>query len=412
MVGFASRSVHPTQLEMTGNRHLPDKEGCRGYCGAKAFAGNEDKAEKPGLWRRFWDRFRLRRYKLKPADVAKRLALPEAHRGHTDAQWEWWCFNGHLETASGRKFDYFWSFFKVIMDDDTFLGIPVRYFTKPFYVPFFFGGTSLFDHEKKKYVFGVRSTLPFFWMANYSKEDMDLRLLDYTARREEDDTFRVRSSVRRNKLNLQLTPVRPPILYGYKGNGVLDFPKARHNYYSLPRLETTGTIKTGRKLETVTGVSWMDHQYGFIHNEEFRGWDWMCAHLDNGVDLMFVHVRLFNGEVLRQSTGAVMYPDGRTVHLRKEKFILKPLRYWKSRFTRITYAVDWEMEVPGMGIRLRSRAHVDAQQMILWPMVFWEGSNSISGVFEGEGVNGQGFLETFGDYNPFGRRIYKTGMRR
>jgi predicted secreted hydrolase len=397
---------------MTDSGQLPDREGCRGYCGAKASAGNEDKAEKPGSWGKFWDRFRLRRYHLKPADVAKRLALPEEHRGHTDAQWEWWYFNGHLETASGRKFDYFWSFFKVIMDDDTFLGIPVRYVTKPLYVPFFFGGTSLFDHEKKKYVFGVRSTLPFFWMARYSKEDMDLRLLDYTARREEDDTFRVRSSVRRNKLDLQLTPVRPPILYGYKGNGVLDFPEARHNYYSLPRLETTGTIRTGRKLETVTGVSWMDHQYGFIYSEEFRGWEWMCAHLDNGVDLMFAHVRLFDGKVLPQSTGAVMYPDGRTVHIRKEEFTLKPLRYWKSRLTRITYAVDWEMEIPGMGIQLRSRAHVDAQQMIVWPMIFWEGSNSVSGVFEGQGVNGQGFLETFGDYNPFGRGMYKTGMRR
>jgi predicted secreted hydrolase len=397
---------------MADSGQLPDKEGCRGYCGAKASAGNEDKAEKPGLWEGFWDRFRLRRYQLRPANVAKRLAFPEEHRGHTDAQWEWWYFNGHLETASGRKFDYFWSFFKVIMDDDTFLGIPVRYVTKPFYVPFFFGGTSLFDHEKKKYLFGVRSTLPFFWMANYSKEDMDLRLLDYTARREEDDTFRVRSSVRRNKLDLQLTPVRPPILYGYKGNGVLDFPEARHNYYSLPRLETTGTIKTGRKLETVTGISWMDHQYGFIYSEEFRGWEWMCAHLDNGVDLMFAHVRLFDGEVLPQSTGAVMYPDGRAVLLGKEEFSLKPLRYWKSRLTRITYAVDWEMEVPGMGIRLVSHAHVDAQQMILWPMIFWEGSNSISGVFEGEEVNGRGFLETFGDYNPFGRGMYKTGMRR
>jgi predicted secreted hydrolase len=107
-----------------------------------------------------------------------------------------------------------------------------------------------------------------------------------------------------------------------------------------------------------------------------------------------------------------MYPDGRTVLLTKKEFVLKPLRYWKSWLTRITYAVDWEMEVPGMGIRLRSRAHVDAQQMILWPMIFWEGSNSVSGVFEEEEVKGQGFLETFGDYNPFGRRFYKTGRRR
>lgn len=373
---------------------------------------NEDRLQLPGFWEKFWDRFRFGRYELKPADPAKRVTLPEEHRGHTDAQWEWWYFNGHLKTASGRKFDYFWSFFKVIMDDDTFLGIPVRYFTKPFYVPFFFGGTSLFDHEKKKYVFGVRSTLPLFWMAGYSKKDLDLWLFDYTARREEDNTFRVRSSVRCNKLDLQLTPVRPPILYGYSGNGVLDFPEARHNYYSLPRLETSGTIVTGRKMETVTGISWMDHQYGFIHNDDFKGWDWMCVHLDNGVDMMFAHVRLFDGEVMRQSCGAIMYPDGRAVLLRKKEFTLKPLRYWKSRLTRITYAVDWDMEVPGMGIRLRSRAHVDAQQMILWPMIFWEGSNSVSGVFGGQEVSGQGFLETFGNYNPFGRGLYKTGMRR
>jgi predicted secreted hydrolase len=197
-----------------------------------------------------------------------------------------------------------------------------------------------------------------------------------------------------------------------KGHGVLDFPRARHNYYSLPRLQTTGTIKTGRKTETVTGISWMDHQYGFIYSEEFKGWDWMCAHLDNGMDLMFSQVRLFDGEVLPQSCGAVMFADGRTVLLRRREFVLKPLRYWRSRLTGTTYATDWEMEVPEMGIRLISRAHVDAQQMILWPMIFWEGSNAVSGVFEGQEVTGQGFLETLGDYSSFARRLYKTGMRR
>jgi predicted secreted hydrolase len=372
---------------------------------------NEGEAKILGLWEKSWDRFRLSRYRLKSADPNKRLVLPEEHRGHTDAQWEWWFFSGHLETASGGRYDYFWSFFKVIMDDDTFLGVPVRYFTKPFYVPFFFGGTGLLDHEKKKYVFGVRSTLPFFWMADYSRSDLDLRLFDYRARREEDGTFSVGSSVRKNRLSLQLTSVRPPILYGDEGNGVLDFPKARHYYYSLPRLETSGTITIGRKVEAVAGISWMDHQWGFIYNEGFDGWEWMCAHLDNGVDLMFGRVRWFGGEVLPQSFGAVMYPDGRTVHLRRDDFVLRPLRYWKSTLTRITYAVDWKMEVPEMGIELRSRAHLDAQQMILWPMIFWEGSNSISGVFEGQEVTGQGFLETFGDYSNWARGFYRTGMR-
>ncbi|MDM8001239.1 MAG: lipocalin-like domain-containing protein [Dehalococcoidia bacterium] len=369
-------------------------------------------AHNPGLWERFRDRYRLGRYKLLPADPAKSLALPEDHRGHTDAQWEWWYFNGHLETASGRRFDYFWSFFKVIMDDDTFLGLPVRWFTKPFYVPFFFGGASLLDRGRRKYAFGVRGTLPFFWMAHCSKDDLDLRLFDYKARREKDDTFRIRSSVRGKTLDLQLKPVRPPILHGYKGRGVLDFPKARHSYYSLPRLDTAGTIKAGRKVEKVTGISWMDHQYGFIYSDKFKGWDWMCVHLANGADLVFSQVTLFSGDVLPQSCGAVAYPDGRTVLLSKREFVLRPLRYWKSRLTRITYAVDWEMEVPTMETRLRSRAHVDGQQMIVWPMIFWEGSNLVSGLFEGKETSGRGFLETFGDYNPFGRGIYKTGMLR
>ena len=370
---------------------------------------NEEKAKSPGLWENFWDRFRLSRYGLGSADPTKRVALPEEHRGHTDAQWEWWFFSGHLKTASGRRLDYFWSFFKVIMDNDTFLGIPVRYFTKPFYVPFFFGGMGLLDHEKKKYVFGVRSTLPFFWMASYSRKDLGFAALRLHS------PARGGRHVQGAKLR-QRKQTGPPAHSGAathplrgRGQRSARFPQGPPQYYSLPRLETTGTITRGRKEETLTGISWMDHQWGFIYSEEFDGWEWMCSHLDNGVDLMFGHVRLFGGEVLPQSFGAVMYPDGRTVLLRKEEFILRPLRYWKSQLTRITYAVDWEMEVPEMGILLRSRAHLDCQQMILWPMIFWEGSNSISGVFEGQEVTGQGFLETFGNYSNFARRLYRTG---
>jgi len=72
------------------------------------------------------------------------------------------------------------------------------------------------------------------------------------------------------------------------------------------------------------------------------------------------------------------------------------------------------MEVPEWEVRLRSRAHVDAQQMILWPMNILGGSNSISGVFEGEEVNRPGFPGNLRGYNPFGRGMYRpeAEMRR
>jgi len=74
----------------------------------------------------------------------------------------------------------------------------------------------------------------------------------------------------------------------------------------------------------------MDHQYGFIYSEEFKGWDWMCVHLDSGVDLMFSQVSLFRWKVLRSPPVRSCIRTGGPCSSSKKEFTLKPLRYWKS----------------------------------------------------------------------------------
>jgi len=203
---------------------------------------------------------------------------------------------------------------------------------------------------------------------------------------------------------------REPLLYGKKQNGVLEFPKVVHRYYSNTRLDTTGIITVNGKTEDVTGTSWMDHQYGFVDNTDFQGWDWICANLDNGVDIVFAYVKYFWGGVVPQSFCAIMYPDGRTEYMEADQFRIKPTRTWESPKTGITYGIDWEMEVPKLGVALRAKASLDNQEMKIFPVKFWTGACDITGNFNDNPVTGRGFLETWGDYRAPFRNMYRSGM--
>lgn len=349
-------------------------------------------------------------------DPDKQLVFPSDHGGHEDAQWEWWYFNGSLETEDGKTYDYFWSFFKVYVDNDTVMAIPLNLLTMavPFYFPFHFGGFSILDHQENKHKRSYRCTFPFFWKGGYKKSDMKLWLWGNEAWRTGDNTFRVKSIIDGYALDLTLKPERPPLHYGKMKNGTLLHPDTIQKYYSVTRMKTEGVLKKGKDSEKVTGISWMDHQYGFIYNEDLKGYDWLCINLDDGTDILIALVHYFSIPVLPESFCAIMFPDGRNEYIEMDKgnFTMRPLRVWKSPTTRVTYGVDWEIEIPDFDLKLTSKAINDKQEMIIPPNVFWEGSCAIQGTFQGREVSGRGFLETFGDYKvPFIRKLYRSKMR-
>ena len=67
-------------------------------------------------------------------------------------------------------------------------------------------------------------------------------------------------------------------------------------YYSLVRMETTGNIVFGGTKIDVSGLSWMDHEFGTSAlSGDAVGWDWFAVTLDNDVVLMFAEIRTKSG---------------------------------------------------------------------------------------------------------------------
>lgn len=73
------------------------------------------------------------------------------------------------------------------------------------------------------------------------------------------------------KLNLQLAQQGPPLLVWGTGCNLVNpegkTPITRNNYYySLTHLKASGTITIGGEDIQVTGLTWMDHEYGVFPN--------------------------------------------------------------------------------------------------------------------------------------------------
>ena len=67
-------------------------------------------------------------------------------------------------------------------------------------------------------------------------------------------------------------------------------------YYSVTRLDTSGTITLNGTEINVQGLSWLDREWSTSAlGEGLQGWDWFSLQLDDGRDLMLYHLRQKEG---------------------------------------------------------------------------------------------------------------------
>ncbi|GJQ59996.1 MAG: hypothetical protein D8M57_17280 [Candidatus Scalindua sp. AMX11] len=67
-------------------------------------------------------------------------------------------------------------------------------------------------------------------------------------------------------------------------NGILDMADGGDSYYyTFPHLKTGGTITVGDEtFKIASGDSWMDHQWGDFDVKDY-GWEWFSIRLENGI---------------------------------------------------------------------------------------------------------------------------------
>ena len=169
-------------------------------------------------------------------------------------------------------------------------------------------------------------------------------------------------------------------------------------YYSRTDLKTAGTVSISGVSQPVTGVSWMDHQWGEFTIAEI-GWDWLSLNLDDGSDLM-VSVVWEQDERRPISTYGTYVPvDSAPVHLPADEIALIPTGTWKSPETEGVYPMGWNLRIDSLDLDLTLTPVIEEAEFNIGafiPVVYWEGAVSAAGNSAGAPVSGRGFVEMVG----------------
>jgi predicted secreted hydrolase len=213
-----------------------------------------------------------------------------------------------------------------------------------------------------------------------------------------DNIFELTASGTAGAIHLELRPAKPPVVHGENGVSVkaVGGASASH-YYSIPRLETTGSLTVSGNARAFRGESWFDHEWSSSQLGKGQvGWDWLCLQWEDGAELMLYRMRLGNGQPDSSSSGTWIAPDGTATHLRASDFQMTPVALWKSAASGAQYPIGWKVVLPAQRAEFTIKAALEDQELKLGPITYWEGAIDASGTRDGHVVKGRGYLELTG----------------
>lgn len=328
------------------------------------------------------------------AEAGYRYEFPPDHASHEDYKVEWWYYTGNVETKEGRRFGYQLTFFRVGVVREPLS--ESRWAIRNLYM----AHLAISDLSQKEfYSFERMNRAGVGWAGAETSgyrvwnEDWEARLdgRDHLLQAREGDY----------ELDLRLALQKPEVIHGE--NGISRKGPAVENashYYSLTRLQTRGQIKVGGQSFEVTGLSWMDHEFGtsFLEEEQ-TGWDWFSVQLDDGRDLMIFQIRRRDGSIDPRSSGTLIDTDGRAVHLPLSDFALSSSDVWRSTESGASYPINWTIDLPLYDLRLKVKAAFDNQELRTTEstgVTYWEGSVKVEGTSGDKKIAGRGYLEMTG----------------
>jgi predicted secreted hydrolase len=287
------------------------------------------------------------------ATVVPPVSFPRDALPH-DVLTEWWYYTGHLATPEGRPYGFEFTIFQIRRQDT-----PTAYVAH-FAISDVAAGRFL---HAARFVQGEPQPMPL------DVQGWRLSLGDTISAGFDDGPH----------LSLQLTDQKPPALHhgGYIDEG----PAGGSYYYSRTRLAVSGDLSG----TPVTGLAWMDHQWGnfIIPSATLGGWDWYSLQLDDGSDLMLYVLR---GPIDAPVFASLVAPDGQVSEVQATA---EALGQWTSPHTGAVYPSGWHLTFPGHDLTLTPQL---ADQELYFPEAppgsvpaYWEGAVSITGTHTGQG---------------------------
>jgi predicted secreted hydrolase len=185
-----------------------------------------------------------------------------------------------------------------------------------------------------------------------------------------------------------------PALYD-NGTGLIPFLGGTSYYYSLPHLRTTGTLTLGGTARPVTGISWLDRQWGNWNWADLQKWTWMGIQLSNGQDLNLWDMFDSTGE---HPWATVLGPDGSERVVSVSPLAPGATDYQTSPATGQRYAGKWIVRIPSLHAVLTVTASPVLQEIQSGPPA--GGTNdadaSVRGTYLGRDVSGRAYVQQSG----------------
>jgi predicted secreted hydrolase len=324
-------------------------------------------------------------------------SFPRDHGAHPKFRTEWWYFTGNLRDGEGNRFGYQLTFFRqgIRMSPPP----PANTWSLRDLYPAHFTVT---DVRNGKFHVAEQITRSGPGLAGAASDGMNVWNLGWSARMT-GETIAIRARHEGMALDIELRPRKPLVLHGNGGLSSKGPGTGQASYYySFTDLAARGTIRTpdSPRSVPVEGVGWFDHEFGSnILSRDQAGWDWFSIHLADGRDVMLFFLRRKDGTVERESSGALVEPDGKTRHLQREDIQLDVLGTWKSPASAGVYPSLWRLRIPSAGIDLKFEPLVAAQELNTsgsTGVTYWEGAVDGKGSSAGKQVSCEGYVEMTG----------------
>lgn len=322
--------------------------------------------------------------------------FPRDHFNHPDFQTEWWYYTGNLKAADGHRFGFELTFFRRAVARNP--GDESPWKLDDLYV----AHLALSDITGQRFYHTARLNRsgPGFagadladsrvWNGNWEADWKIPAPAGFSTSQE------LRAFDNDFTLDLQIESRKPPVIHGKDGvSQKAEGAGHASHYVSFTRLDTHGTIQVARKQYTVTGASWMDHEF-FTHQLEdaLAGWDWFSLQFDDSSELMLFRLRRKDGKADPYSAGTFIDARGNARHLSYGEFSLRPGEPWTSPVTKGVYPIAWNVAVPSLSIDVNVSTPLAAQEMTSskgYTPSYWEGAIDVNGT-----KHGWGYLEMTG----------------
>jgi predicted secreted hydrolase len=319
--------------------------------------------------------------------------FPEDLGAHPEYLTEWWYYTGNVFTQDGRHFGYQLTFFRRAISDEVEINRESEWSTNQIYLAHFAitdtkNNNHYVEDQISRGAAGLAGTKIDPWFSIWLK--------DWEIIQKDKDIFQLKAMSDKIELNLTLTDKKGFVFHGNNGLSQKGEEVGNASYYfSQTRLDTHGVVRIEDEKFNVSGLSWMDHEFGTSTlGENQIGWDWFSMQLDNEMEIMLFQIREEAGSISPLSSGTIINPDNSTKKISVEDFEIQVDKIWKNS-DQVEYPNAWKITIPDLDINLEITPVIEDQEMDLF-FRYWEGAVWISGTVNGEVVSGYGYVELTG----------------